>query len=129
MLRHSSLKVATKLEAGHAREIVEQAYACFGVPEIINTDQGSQFTAEEFTRTVLDKGCKLLMNGRRGLARQCVRRAPLAQGQVRARLSAARTEIQDYMDGYNTARPHSRLNRKTPIQAYSNALLRVKQAA
>jgi transposase InsO family protein len=43
-------KVAITMEACHAKEIIEQAFARFGVPEIVNTDQGSQFTAEEFTR-------------------------------------------------------------------------------
>jgi len=42
-------KVAITLQACHAREILEQAFARYGVPEIVNTDQGSQFTAEEFT--------------------------------------------------------------------------------
>jgi putative transposase len=37
-------KVAITLEACHAREVLEQAFARFGVPEIVNTDQGSQFT-------------------------------------------------------------------------------------
>jgi hypothetical protein len=34
------------------------------VPAIVNTDQGSQFTAEEFTQAVLASGCKLSMDGR-----------------------------------------------------------------
>ena len=57
-------KVAITLEACHAREVIEQAFARYGTPEIVNTDQGSQFTAEEFTRVVLDQGCKLSMDGR-----------------------------------------------------------------
>ena len=57
-------KVAITLEACHAREIIEQAMAKYGLPEIVNTDQGSQFTATEFTGAVLGKGCKLSMDGR-----------------------------------------------------------------
>jgi putative transposase len=34
------------------------------VPVIVNTDQGSQFTAEEFTQAVRDRGCQLSMDGR-----------------------------------------------------------------
>ncbi len=34
-------KVAITLEACHAKEIVEQAFAKYGLPEIVNTDQGS----------------------------------------------------------------------------------------
>ena len=57
-------KVAITLEACHAREVIEQAFMRFGTPDIVNTDQGSQFTAEEFTSTVLAQGCKLSMDGR-----------------------------------------------------------------
>ena len=77
-------KVAITLEAFHAKEVIEQALARYGTPEIVNTDQGSQFTAEEFTRVVLAQGCKLSMDGRGRLARQRVRRAPVAQREVRA---------------------------------------------
>ncbi len=46
-------KVAITMEACHAKEIIEQAFARYGVPVIVNTDQCSQFTAEEFTQAVL----------------------------------------------------------------------------
>jgi len=52
------------MEACHAKEIIELAFARCGAPEIVNTDQGSQFTAEEFTSAVIDRGCKLSMDGR-----------------------------------------------------------------
>ena len=57
-------KVAVTLEAIHATEVVEQAFARYGTPEIVNTDQGSQFTAEEFTHAVLSRGCRLSMDGK-----------------------------------------------------------------
>ena len=57
-------KVAITLEACHAKEVIEQAFLRHGAPEIVNTDQGSQFTAAEFTDIVLAKGCKLSMDGR-----------------------------------------------------------------
>lgn len=41
---------------------IEEAFASFGTPGIVNTDQGSQFRAEEFTLAVLKQGCKLSMN-------------------------------------------------------------------
>ena len=55
---------ATTLEACHAKEIMRQALARHGTPEIVNTDQGSQFTAHEFTAAVLGSGAKLSMDGR-----------------------------------------------------------------
>lgn len=57
-------KVAITLEACHAKEIIEQAMAKYGLPEIVNTDQGSQFTAIEFTDAVLGPKCKLSMDGK-----------------------------------------------------------------
>ena len=54
--------VAITLEACHAVELIEEAFARFGLPEIVNTDQGSQFTAGDFTDVVLNKGRKLSMD-------------------------------------------------------------------
>ena len=57
-------RVATTLEACHAVEALEQALARYGTPEIVNTDQGSQFTAEAFTDVVVERGSELSMDGR-----------------------------------------------------------------
>ena len=57
-------QVAITMEACHAVEVLEQAFARYGTPEIVNTDQGSQFTAEGFTDVVLKRGCRLSMDGR-----------------------------------------------------------------
>jgi len=57
-------KVAITLEAGNAVEVIKQALARYGAPEIVNTDQGSQFTAQEFTDEVFGAGCRLSMDGR-----------------------------------------------------------------
>ncbi len=56
--------MAITLEVCHAREVLEQAFARFGVPEIVNTDQGSQFTVEDLTQAVLSRGCRLSMDGK-----------------------------------------------------------------
>ena len=114
-------KVAITLEACHAREIIEQAFARYGVPVIVNTDQGSQFTAEEFTQAVLDRGCQLSMDGRgawrdnvfierlwRSVKYECV------YLKAYDGVSAARADIADYMDWYNTDRAHSSLEDHAP---------------
>ena len=43
-------------KACHVREVVEQAFARWGKPDIVNTDQSSQFTVTEFTDAVLGRG-------------------------------------------------------------------------
>jgi putative transposase len=129
-------KVAITLEAIHAREVIEQAFARHGAPEIVNTDQGSQFTAVEFTDGVLARGCKLSMDGR-GAWRDNVfverlwRSLKYERVYLRAydSVSAARADIAEYIDWYNTGRPHSKLERVTPQEKYLAVLPPLKRAA
>ena len=129
-------KVAITLEACHAREIIEEAFARYGIPEIVNTDQGSQFTAEEFTSVVLATGCKLSMDGR-GAWRDNVfvervwRSVKYERVYLKAydNVSAARADIAQYLDWYNTGRPHSNLDKVTPEQAYVALLPKLEKAA
>jgi putative transposase len=129
-------KVAITLEACHAREIIEEAFALYGTPEIVNVDQGSQFTAEEFTAAVLAKGCKLSMDGR-GAWRDNVfvervwRSVKYERVYLKAydNVGAARADIAQYLDWYNTGRPHSNLDRITPEQAYLDLLPKLAEAA
>ena len=129
-------KVAITLEASHAREIIEEAFARYGTPGIVNVDQGSQFTAEEFTSAVLAKGCKPSMDGR-GAWRDNVfverlwRSVKYERVYLKAYdgVSAARADIADYLDWYDAHRPHSSLERLTPNEKYLAALPPMKQAA
>jgi len=129
-------KVAITLEAVHAKEVIEQAFARYGAPEIVNTDQGSQFTAEEFTSVVLAKGCKLSMDGR-GAWRDNVfverlwRSVKYERVYLRAydSVSAARADLAQYLHWYNAERSHSSLERLTPQEKYVATLPKLKLAA
>ena len=57
-------RVAITLESCHAVEALEEAFAKYGLPRIVNTDQGSQFTATEFTDAVLSRNVLLSMDGK-----------------------------------------------------------------
>jgi putative transposase len=129
-------RVAITLEAIHAKEVIEQALQRHGAPEIVNTDQGSQFTAEEFTCVVLHAGCKLSMDGR-GAWRDNVfverlwRSVKYERVYLKAydSVSAARADIADYLDWYNAHRSHASLDRLTPDEAYFAGLPQMKLAA
>ena len=129
-------KVAITLEAIHAKDVIEQAFARYGTPEIVNTDQGSQFTAEEFTSVVLAAGCRLSMDGR-GAWRDNVfverlwRSVKYERVYLKAydSVGAARADIADYMGWYNTFRPHSSLEGFTPDEHYFANLSQPKRAA
>ena len=113
-------KLATTLEACHAVEIMEAAFARFGTPDIVNADQGSQFTAEEFAQTVLQRGAKLSMDGRGAwrdnvFVERLLRTIEYELIQLRAygNVSEARTDIADYIDWYNLQREHTSVDDKT----------------
>ena len=129
-------KITITLEACHAVEVLQQAFNRHGVPDIINTDQGSQFTAEEFVKAVKDSGCRLSMDGR-GSWRDnvIVERLWKTVKYERVYLHAydsineARKSIIDYLEWYNRCRPHSKLDKRTPDEAYTVMLPTVEQAA
>ena len=129
-------RVAITLEAVHAVEALEEAYVRFCKPEIINTDQGSQFTAQDFVEAVIDKGVKLSMDGR-GAWRDNVfveriwRSVKYERVYLRAygSVSTARADIAQYIAWYNGERGHSNLNAKTPEQAWLSGLPLLREAA
>ena len=129
-------RTAVTLEAVHAVDALQEAYARFGKPEIVNTDQGSQFTAQDFVDAVLDHGVKLSMDGR-GAWRDNVfvervwRSVKYERVYLRAYASVrvARQDIAQYIDWYNTDRGHSSLDGKTPEQVWLSGLPPVKEAA
>ena len=59
-----SWRLSTTLDTGFCVEALEEALEKFGSPEIFNTDQGCQFTREEFTSVLTDNIIKISMDGK-----------------------------------------------------------------
>jgi len=126
-------KIAITLESCHAVDVLSEAFHHHGTPEIINTDQGSQFTAEEFVKAVKKRGCKFSMDGK-GAWRDNVFIERLWKSVKYERVylfvydsvNEARKSIMQYIDWYNQSRPHSRLAKRTPDEAYTEMLPKVK---
>lgn len=129
-------RVAITLEASHAVEALEEAFTRYGLPDIVNTDQGSQFTAGAFTDAVLGRQVRLSMDGK-GAWRDNVfvervwRSIKYEEVYLKAyeSVSHARRSIGDYIDLYNRKRPHSSLADQTPDEAYFATLPAIKSAA
>jgi hypothetical protein len=129
-------KVAITLETCHAVDVLQEAFTRYGKPEMVNTDQGSQFSAQEFVHAVKEQGCKFSMDGR-GAWRDnvFVERLWKSVKYERVYLHAydsvieARQSIMPYMDWYNHSRPHSSLDKQTPHEAYAVMLPTGKLAA
>lgn len=129
-------RVATTLESCHAVDALEHAFSRYGVPEIVNTDQGSQFTADPFVKAVQNRGCELSMDGR-GAWRDNVfierfwRTIKYDEVYLHAydSVAIARQRIDRFMQWYNHGRPHSSVDKTTPIEAYHARLPAPAQAA
>src|SRR3989440_6188321 len=59
-----SWRLSNTLAAGFCVEALGEALARFGKPGIFNTDQGAQFTSDEFTKMLTDHGIAISMDGR-----------------------------------------------------------------
>ena len=57
-------RLSITMEAGFCIEALEEALARHGKPDIFNTDQGSQFTSQEFTAVLLEAGIAISMDGK-----------------------------------------------------------------
>jgi putative transposase len=129
-------RVAITMEAEHAVAALEEAFAKYGLPEIVNTDQGSQFTSTDFTDAVRSRGIALSMDGK-GSWRDNVfierlwRSVKYEEIYLKAYESVgqARQSIANYLTWYNQQRPHSSLSDKTPDEAYFAMLPAMKTAA
>ena len=123
-------RVAITMEAMHAVEALEEALAKYGQPEIVNTDQGSQFTSAAFTGLLLAHAIAISMDGR-GAWRDNVfverlwRSLKYEEVYLHAYDNAteARAGIGRYLDFYNNERPHQALGYQTPA-AFHRGLVR-----
>lgn len=98
------------------------------VPEVFNTDQGAQFTAEAFTQRVEAAGAQVSMDGRgRALDNVFVERLWRSVKYEEVYLHdygsvpAARAALDRYFEFYNEVRPHQALGYRTPGAVYAEA--------
>ena len=129
-------RVSISMDVGFCVEALNEALAKYGQPEIMNSDQGSQFTSEAFTEPLLELGVQISMDGR-GAWRDNVfverlwRSIKYEEVYLHAyeSVAAAKVGIARYIDFYNSHRPHSSLDKKTPDEFYFETLLQLQAAA
>ena len=118
-------RVSITMEAAFCVEALEEAMARHGKPEIFNTDQGSQFTSLKFTSVLMAAGISISMDGK-GAWRDNVfvewiwRSIKYEEVYLKAyeNVPDARSSISNYIAFYNSGRPHSSLDGRTPDEAY-----------
>ena len=122
-----SWRLSNSLTADAPIEALEEAITKYGTPEIMNTDQGSQFTSSEFIGALERHGIAISMDGK-GCWRDNVFVERLWKTikyehvylHAYATVSEAKAKLGVYLDFYNRRRPHTALDRQTPDSAYFN---------
>jgi len=118
-------RISNTMEADFCVEALNEAIARFGPPEIMNTDQGSQFTSFAWTDRLRRSGVRISMDGKgrfldnifverlwRSMKYECVYLHAWETG------SEAKAGIRKWMEFYNHKRPHSSLGGQPPAMVY-----------
>ena len=118
-----------------AKKKTKEAILKYGSPEIMNTDQGSQFTSQAWIAKLTSLNIKISMDGRgrwmdnvfierlwRSLKYECVYLQAFENG------TETREGIGGWIRYYNSERPHSSLDGGTPDEVYSNSKYKKRAA-
>jgi len=112
------------LEASSCIEALNQGLTT-AVPEIVNSDQGSQFTSHGWVEALEKHGIKISMDGKgRCIDNIQIERfwRTLKYEEVYLRsyktMVEARKNLKEYIEFYNQIRPHQSLGYKTPDEVY-----------
>lgn len=121
-------RISNTLEAKFCVEALNEAIHKFGAPEIMNTDQGSQFTSFDWTDRLKRAKTKISMDGKaryldnifierlwRSLKYECVYLHAWETG------SQARAGVGRWITFYNQQRPHAAHGGQPPAVVYFNA--------
>ena len=118
-------RLSNTMDAGFCVEALNEALRRYGKPEMFNTDQGSQFTSFDFTGVLKAAEITISMDGRgrcmdnifterlwRSLKYEAIYLHELTDGFKAERV------IAEWISFYNTERPHSSFDGRTPAEAY-----------
>jgi putative transposase len=123
-------RLSNTLDTTFCVEALDEALLRWGTPEIFNTDQGAQFTSEEFLDVLKAKGIRISMDGK-GRWRDNVfverlwRSVKYEEAYLHAYVDVAeaRRRIGGYLDYFNDERPHQALGYATPSAIYLGSLM------
>ncbi len=122
-------RLSNSLSSDFCVDVLLEAVGKYGWPEVFNTDQGSQYTSEKFTKCFEDEGCtaKLSMDGKgRSLDNVYIERfwRTLKYEDIYLKgymdMKECFKGIKSFIDRYNDRRRHSSLENHTPSEVYFN---------
>ena len=120
-----SWRLSNTLDSSFCVDALEEAISKYGCPEIFNTDQGSKFTAEEFTDALRSRGISISMDGMgRWMYNVFIERLwrSVKYEDIYLKGYSSITEVKkglsSYFMFYNEKRWHQSFDRKTPAMVY-----------
>jgi len=121
-----SWRLSNTLDADFCTDALADALSR-GKPGIFNTDQGSQFTGDEFTAMLEERGIRISMDGKGSyndnlFIERLWRTVKYEEVYLKAYQdgSEARAALADYFRFYNNERPHQGLGYRTPAAVYNS---------
>ena len=125
--------ISTSLDTGPCTAALEEALN-HGTPEIVNSDQGCQFTSEAWTAFLIQRGIKISMDGKgRWVDNKYIERFWRTAKYESVFLHSfdtvdqARKTIDAYIRFYNQRRSHQSLNYHTPDEVYKLGYIPTQQ--
>ena len=120
-----SWRLSNTMDSDFCVEALEEALALHRCPEIFNTDQGSQFTSEDFTDVLKSHDIQISMDGKRRwidnvMVERLWRSLKYEEVYLKAYESVAdaRRSIGMYLQFFNQGRKHQSLGERTPDEVY-----------
>lgn len=120
-----SFRVSNAMSTDFCVEALEEALTRYGAPEIFNTDQGAQFTAEDFTQPLEARGVRVSMDGKgrwvdNVFVERLWRSVKYEDIYLHAyeTVSEVKVALASYFSFYNARRPHQSLEYRTPDEMY-----------
>jgi len=127
-----SWELSNTMDTSFCVSALERAIRLYGTPGIFNTDQGSQFTSELFTRVLKQHKIKISMDGKgrwmdNVFIERLWRSVKYEEVYLKDYSSVAelRRGLNHYFHYYNDERTHQSLDNLTPAEVYGETIKKV----
>lgn len=122
-----SWELSISMTTDFCLNILNKGIKNYKKPEIVNTDQGSQYTSNEWIKQLNDNEIKISMDGKGRWVDNVIAERfwrTIKQEQIYTNppdnIAELKRQINNFIKFYNYQRPHQSLGYKTPSQIYHN---------
>jgi putative transposase len=127
-----SWRLSNTLDTSFCVESLEEALHTYGKPKIFNTDQGAQYTSDDFINVLKKQKIKISMDGKGRwvdsvFVERLWRSVKYDEVYLKAYdgMQSAKSSLSAYFTFYNSERRHQSLDRQTPDQVYYENVARM----